>query len=168
MRLTCLLFLLSLTLGAQQTNQLDENGQRTGVWKKYFEGTTQLRYEGAFINGKETGLFKFYSKKSGDSPIITRQYKDDSPYVEVKFYAFNGRVVSEGSMMDKLREGTWTTYHKDGVTPMSIESYKKGKLEGEYTIFYKNGVLSESFIYSEGKKMDSLKNIQKLEWYCKK
>ena len=38
---------------AQSINQFDTDGKRHGIWKKNFENTQQLRYEGEFIHGKE-------------------------------------------------------------------------------------------------------------------
>ena len=56
------LFLIVTSLVyAQDINQFDESGKRHGVWKKYFEGTKQLRYEGKFDHGKEVGKFLFHS-----------------------------------------------------------------------------------------------------------
>lgn len=45
---------------AQNINQFDANGERHGIWKKNFEDTNIIRYEGQFFHGKEIGLFKFY------------------------------------------------------------------------------------------------------------
>ena len=38
-------------------NQYSEGGQRDGLWKGYYDNG-QLRYEGVFNDGKETGVFK--------------------------------------------------------------------------------------------------------------
>ena len=53
-------FLSLTTLVAQGVNQVDANGERDGLWQKFYEGTSQLRYEGTFQHGKEVGTFKFY------------------------------------------------------------------------------------------------------------
>ena len=45
---------------AQKNNQMDADGNRHGIWKKNFDNTQQVRYEGEFNHGKEIGLFKFY------------------------------------------------------------------------------------------------------------
>ena len=44
----------------ESINQLDSAGKRHGVWKKYFDKTKQLRYQGQFDHGKEIDTFKFY------------------------------------------------------------------------------------------------------------
>ena len=54
-----ILFITTLTF-AQNTNQFDANGKRHGIWKKTYEGTDVLRYEGEFYHDKAIGLVKFY------------------------------------------------------------------------------------------------------------
>ncbi|GAA4239505.1 hypothetical protein GCM10022291_34080 [Postechiella marina] len=47
------LFLVSIcSVSAQNINQFDAQGKRHGVWKKNFENTKVLRYEGTFNHGK--------------------------------------------------------------------------------------------------------------------
>ena len=55
-----LVLLVTTLVSSQEINQLDSNGKRHGIWKKTFEDTNILRYEGEFFHGKERGLFKFY------------------------------------------------------------------------------------------------------------
>lgn len=150
--LIILLSLIGQLVVAQEVNQFDENNERHGTWKKYFDGTKQLRYEGQFEHGKEVGLFKFYTRKSKDQPIATRLFKNGGREVEVKFFAISGKLISKGILIDKKREGIWELFQKDGTTLLSRESYKNGKLDGLYEIFYKNGKLSETFQYVGGLK----------------
>jgi antitoxin component YwqK of YwqJK toxin-antitoxin module len=42
-------------------NQKDENGNRTGLWKWYYDNG-ELWYEGSFFNGNRDGLWKHYRK----------------------------------------------------------------------------------------------------------
>jgi len=139
-------------INGQDINSFDANNERHGVWKKYFEGTKQLRYEGQFEHGKEVGLFKFYTKKSKNQPVATRFFTAENDEVKVKFYALNGRLISSGKLINKIREGTWELFQKDGKTLLSKETYKSGKLNGLYEIYYKNGKLSETFQYTKGVK----------------
>ncbi|NER15986.1 toxin-antitoxin system YwqK family antitoxin [Spongiivirga citrea] len=150
--LVVFLLLFAQSMVAQSINQFDENNERHGIWKKYFDGTKQLRYEGQFEHGKEVGLFKFYTRKSKDQPVATRFFKSGSTEVEVKFFALSGRLISKGILVDKKREGVWELFQKDGKTLLSKESYKSGELDGLYEIYYKNGKLSETFQYKFGLK----------------
>jgi len=146
------LLLFAQSMVAQSINQFDENNKRHGIWKKFFDGTKQLRYEGQFEHGKEVGLFKFYTRKSKNQPVATRLFKSGSKEVEVKFYALSGKLISKGVLIDKKREGVWELFQKDGKTLLSKESYKNGELDGLYEIYYKNGKLSETFQYKLGLK----------------
>ena len=79
-----LLTFATIFCGAQESlNQFDANGKRHGVWKKTFEGTNVLRYEGEFHHGKEIGLFKFYKNIRKQAVLTaTKQFNknDNSAY----------------------------------------------------------------------------------------
>src|SRR5699024_12476491 len=70
----------------QPVNQYDENGKRHGVWKKYYENSDQLRYEGTFDHGQEIVTFKFYTPKSGKNPVSTETYNPINDTIIVRFY----------------------------------------------------------------------------------
>lgn len=153
-RFTLLLFMLviSTSLLSQTFNQYNENGKRHGVWRKYFDGTKVLRYEGAFKNGKEIGLFKFYKNIKGEAVLsATRQFNDTTDLAEVKFFTSKGKVISEGKMRGKTYVGTWKYYQKDSDKLLTLEHYNaNGKLEGERFIYYDNGQIAEKTIYDDG------------------
>lgn len=155
--------LFTIQLSAQEINQLDANGNRHGTWKKYFDGTQQLRYEGTFKNGKEVGLFKYYSTGSGKMPVATSLFKSGSDQAEVKFFSIKGSLISEGGMNGKSREGTWKFYQRDGKTLLSMETYGNGVLNGPFEVYYKNGKLSETFNYVAGKKHGPSKKYSEAE-----
>ena len=52
-RLSLLVLFIGAYASAQDLNQFDENGKHHGIWKKNYEGTQVLRYEGEFFHGKE-------------------------------------------------------------------------------------------------------------------
>ena len=91
------LFLIVTSLVyAQDINQFDENGKRHGVWKKNFEGTKQLRYEGQFDHGKEVGEFKFYKLVKKKSVLTATKLFDLDGSAYVKFLASTGKIVYPG------------------------------------------------------------------------
>ena len=61
-------------------NQLDANGNRTGLWRGYWDNG-KLDYEGNYIAGKATGLW--------------RGYYD------------NGKLMYEGNYINGLKHGIW-------------------------------------------------------------
>jgi len=150
-RLFFLLLLLQTLLLSGQTsiNQFDENGERHGLWRKYYNNN-RVRYTGTFDHGKEIGVFKFYSASNSDNPVIIKEYNENSDLADVRFYTPSGVLESEGKMRGKEREGKWLYYHEDGKSIMSEENYANGKLDGEYKTFYPTGEPTEIAYYKNG------------------
>ncbi len=132
-----------------EVNQLNKNGEREGVWEKYYDNN-RLRYRGTFKNGKEVGTFKYYSAASSDHPVIIKEFEADSDIAEVKFYTEAGVLESEGQMKGKDRVGKWIFYHTDGKSIMSEENYVNGKLEGPYKTYFPDGTPTEIASYKNG------------------
>ena len=150
---TFLLINISFISWSQDTiNQFDENGKRHGVWKKYFENSKQLRYQGTFHHGKEVGVFKFYCSDCKDQPMVIKQFSDKTDSTFVQFFAKKGKLASQGYMIGKKRVGEWLYFQKRGKQIMSKEFYKDGKLEGKKTTYYKNNVVAEEVTYKNGLK----------------
>ena len=149
---------------AQDINQFDTEGKRHGIWKKNFEGTEQLRYEGEFDHGKEIGLFKFYilvKKKSVLSATKLFNANDDS--AEVKFLSSRGKTISEGKMVGKTYVGKWIYYHNNSDKIMTVETYDyNGVLQGERLVYYDNGQLAEKATYVDGK-IEGLSEVYSLK-----
>ncbi|MFD0861268.1 toxin-antitoxin system YwqK family antitoxin [Sungkyunkwania multivorans] len=145
-----LTFNLSVIYAQNTVNGFDSEGKRHGIWKKYYEGTEQLRYEGQFEHGKEIGVFKYYSKKSKQKPIATRAFNTDDDTAQVTYYALNQQVISKGKMRGKLRIGEWLYYHQNSDLIMNKENYKDGVLHGLSQVYYKNGQLLEELHYEDG------------------
>lgn len=146
------LFINSVLLG-QNMNQLDQNGKQHGVWKKNFENTTILRFEGEFYHGKEIGLFKFYQNINNKAILTaTREFLNQGTRAEVKFYASNGKLISEGFMDGKIYIGEWKYYQKNSDKLLTLEYFDAGgNLTGERFIYYVTGQVSQKENYKNGK-----------------
>lgn len=134
----------------EEINRFDDQGQRHGLWKKYYDNSKQLRYEGKFEHGKEVGKFKFYCEDCKDQPIAVKSFNVKDGTAEVEYFSPKGKLMSKGKMKGDERVGEWITFHKDGKTPMVQESFKNGKLEGKKTTFYPNGKITEEAEYKDG------------------
>lgn len=143
-----LLFLVG-SIFAQEINQTNEKGERVGVWEKHYKNN-RIRYEGQFKNGKEIGVFKFYSAAQSKFPIAIKTFDEGSDTIAVQFFTDTGLLESEGKMIGKDRIGKWYYYHKDGKNKMIEENYGNAKLNGEYKIFYVNGKLTKLAHYKDG------------------
>ncbi len=150
--LFCVLIFTGSFIFGQEYNKFDAEGKRHGKWRKRYENTEQLRYEGAFDHGKEVGEFKFYKLSSGDFPTATKIFSKDHDTVTVKYFTKKGKVISEGKMVDKNRVGLWKYYHNDSNKIMMTEHYLLGKLHGEQLTYFDNGQLTEKNNYVDGKR----------------
>ncbi len=138
------------TASAQDINQMDENGERHGIWQKKFPGTDQLRYEGEFDHGKEIGTFKFYCEDCGTQPMVVKVFNKKDDIADVKYFTKKGKLVSEGAMQGKNRVGLWKYYHEKTNTIMTRENYTNGALDGVRSTYYPNGKLTEELTYENG------------------
>lgn len=134
------------------SNPVDLNGKKHGVWKGFYEESGRPRYEGTFEHGKEVGIFNFFDDTKAKTIIATRTFnaKDNSCYTI--FYDQKKNIVSEGKEINRLREGQWKYYHKESKVIMTLENYKKGKLEGVRTVYYPSGKIADETIYKNGLK----------------
>ena len=154
-----MIILVLSTLAKAQTdvNQLDEKGNKNGLWKGFYPESKRLRYDGTFDHGKEIGVFRYYDDTQAQSIIATREFnkKDNSAYT--MFYNQSNNLVSEGKVINKLYEGVWKYYHENSKAIMTLENYVNGKLAGVRSVFYPNGKLAESTNYSKGIKVGAYK-----------
>jgi antitoxin component YwqK of YwqJK toxin-antitoxin module len=143
--------LFSISFFAQNdSNKMDANGKKLGLWKGVYENSKQPRYEGTFDHDKEIGLFKFFDDSKASNLIATREFnsKDNSAYTI--FYDENKNKISEGNVLNKLYEGLWIYYHKASKTIMTSENYKNGKLDGTKKINYPSGKVAEISNFKNG------------------
>ena len=154
-KLFFVLFSIVFIVNAQEINQLNSKGNREGLWKGIYEHSKRPRYEGFFKDGKETGIFKYFDDTKAGTVIATRDFSKGDGSCYTIFFDQKGKKVSEGVLLNKLPDGEWKYYHFQSLDTMSIENYKKGKLNGTKKVFYKNGTLAEVSNYSNGKLNDS-------------
>lgn len=153
--LPSLLFLLSPAIFSQnkEINQYDADGKRHGLWKKQYENSSQIRYEGEFNHGREIGVFKFYGPTSENQPQATKQFSEENDSVTVTYFNQKGNITSEGKMIGKNREGKWKYFHKTHPKQlMMVENYRDDQLEGWKQVFFPNGQLTEKTYYENGQR----------------
>ncbi|RZV62778.1 MAG: toxin-antitoxin system YwqK family antitoxin [Flavobacteriaceae bacterium] len=151
---------MSNVFAQQSYNQFDNDGNRHGIWKKNFEDTKQLRYQGEFDHGKEVGLFKFYKLIKKKSVLTaTKLFNSDSDISEVTFLASNGNIISKGKMNGKKYVGEWLYFHNDSDKVMTQENYNDdGLLHGDKSVYFNNGQLAEHMSFVNGKAEGNAKN----------
>lgn len=153
MKNVILFFLLTFSVVAQEKiNQLDEQGNRHGLWKGTHKETNRPRYEGVFSHGKETGVFKYFDDTKAGAIIATRDFSKGDGSCYAVFFDQKGNKVSEGKLLNKIPEGQWKYYHFESKSIMNIEFYKNGTLDGNKKVFYSNGTIAEETNYKLGVK----------------
>ncbi|TXE11904.1 toxin-antitoxin system YwqK family antitoxin [Seonamhaeicola algicola] len=152
--LTVVLLTTITTLSAQTINKFDDNGKRHGIWKKNFEGTKVLRYQGKFKHGKEIDTFQFYKNIRGKAVLTASKiFNEHTNIAQVFFYASNGKVISKGKMDGKNYIDEWAYFHKNSDKLMTLEHYnQQGQLQGKRFVYYPNGQVAESQNYINGKR----------------
>lgn len=154
--LVYLLFNAFFAFSQQPINQLDQDGQKHGLWKGNYDDTKHPRYEGVFDHGKEIGIFTYYENSDKKIILATREFFSDNSAYTI-FFDTQKNKISEGRMINKAREGQWKYYHKGGKVIMTLENYANGKLEGVRTVYYPDGKVAEELIYSNGLKFGPYK-----------
>lgn len=152
-----LLFGAFIANAQDKINQLDDKGNRHGLWRGTHKESNRIRYEGIFNHGMETGIFKYFDDTKAGSVIATRDFSKGDGSCYAIFYDQKGNKVSEGKLMNKLPEGEWKYYHFESKQLMSQEFYKNGKLEGSRKVFYKDGTFAEETNYKNGIKVGNSK-----------
>ena len=151
---------LSLTSFAQSQDATDEKGLRHGSWKGYYNDSKILRYVGNFNHGKELGIFTYYANSDKNIVMATRNF-DNKNNANTIFFDESKNKVSEGNMVDKLREGVWKYYHKNSKEIMTLENYINDKLQGSRKVFYISGKLAEEVNYKNNLKQGISKKYSK-------
>lgn len=152
------------TWAQQDTNTYDQDGKRHGHWKEYFENSpSNLKFEGNFVHGKKSGLFKFY-QEGLKQPVAIMDFDPSSQRAKARYLTQKGRTISEGEIINEKRNGLWTYYHKNSDKVMMTENYKDGKLHGKKEVFYDNGEVAEEATYVNGelhgsRKLYSVKGV---------
>lgn len=142
----------------EKINEFNQNGERIGKWIKYYDNG-KIRYQGQFENGKEVGVFNYYSMVDSKYPIIIKTFSKETNIAQVAFYSVDGVLESKGEMQGENRSGKWLFYLNDGTTLVSEEHYNNGILEGEAKTYYRNGKITESLHYKNGKLEGNIKRF---------
>jgi antitoxin component YwqK of YwqJK toxin-antitoxin module len=144
-----ILFMSGTAIAQEKINQFDTQGRRTGVWKKYYDNKN-IRYEGQFEAGKETGVFNYYGEGNSEHPMIVRTFSKAGGIAQVNYFYDDGKLQSEGRMNGTNRIGKWLYYNTDGETIISEENYKNGLLNGTSTTYFDSGKITEVLTYKNG------------------
>ena len=148
--------------GTTSVGKVDENGQRTGPWKKYYS-SGRVFIDMNYVNGKLEGKVISYYKNgntqaendyiAGKLNGVSKQYDiKGNPIREISYkenLIFGNCIYYEDGFIDNER------YYKNGVIDGVCKDYQKGKLTLEYTML-PTGEVIDQICYSPktGKKVN--------------
>jgi len=130
------------------TNQMYTTGDEfhPRVIKEYYS-----QFVSQAFGSSEKLLHKEYEVKwDGDTPVYHGYYKEYHP---------NGKLKSEATYRNGIKEGKEKQWHKNGQLSVQV-SYINGEMEGEYKEWHNNGQLGVEVTYINGEKEGEYK-----EWY---
>lgn len=124
-------------------NRHDHHKLKHGKWMEFYpEG--RIRHEGTYKSGKKHGYFKEYDKEGGLTSV--QKYVDDVLQIDApetqnlvvrKEYYPGGQVKISATYKDSLPEGIWRVYDTTGIITESY-IYHEGKIIGS-GIFLEDG-----------------------------
>jgi len=144
-----------VNLNAQQVNQLNEDGEKEGIWIKSFDNGN-IKYEGQFRNDKPYGKFTYYFKKGSVKAVSV--FSDDGIFAHIITYYDGGNLMAEGKYVNQKKDGLWKYYLNEESNPVvSTETYNNGVLDGENITYYPDtGEPAEILLLENGKKNGKL------------
>jgi antitoxin component YwqK of YwqJK toxin-antitoxin module len=150
MKFLYLILFITTSFYSQETNQLDSQGKKDGIWSGTYSESKRPRYEGTFDHGKEVGIFKYFDDTKATTVIATREFNQKGNSCYTIFYNQRKNKVSEGKQIGKDYEGEWKYYHENSAVIMTTENYKNGALDGIRKVYFPTGTLAEEANYIYG------------------
>ena len=166
--LTALTIIISLNLTAQEydafgnripskktktqikkgENKVDSNGQKQGIWEKYYDNGNP-KYRANFKDNKLVGeLIRFFED---GTPSVEILYDGSGEYGYAKLYNEKGRLIAKGKYYLQVKDSTWTFFSESGEK-RATEEYSKGKKNGKTLIYYPGGKMAEEISWSNNLK----------------
>ncbi len=118
---------------AQEVNKKDAQGRKQGSWVAFYEGTTDVKYQGEFKNDIPVGKFIFFYENGKVRAKNTYLNNGKDSYVSM--YHKNGKLMSMGKYLNEKKDSVWVFLDEHG-NYLSQEHYKEGKRHGKSTTFY--------------------------------
>lgn len=128
-------------------NATDAKGMKQGPWKKTYENSTQVRYEGQFKDNQAVGKFSYFERNGKLS--ATLEHTGNGVSYAKNFYE-SGVLSSEGKYYQQKRDSVWTFYDAGGKI-LSKEGYAQDIKSGKSQVFHANGSVSLEQNYTDGK-----------------
>lgn len=134
------LVIFCLGLACQAQNKIDRQGRKQGHWMKTDKNGVKI-YEGDFVDGNETGTFKYYYP-DGTLKILNT-FTVPGKYCRHEAYDEKGRIIARGYYNQKNRDSVWNFYNEEGRL-VKTATYKMGVKNGMHIVYNASGDTAES------------------------
>lgn len=131
----------------QLETELDNEGMKNGVFKKYDYFTRNLIEYSEYKNNELHGAQKFYYT-SGELEQ-TRTYKNGKMVDTVYNYYRGGQLADKIAVNNDMRDGASTTFFENG-TLESVTNYKEGTINGDHKSYHTNGQIQTELTVKDG------------------
>lgn len=138
------------TSGQLLVEGLLKDGARINLWKSYY-GNGKLKDEGVYENDT-------YRMNHAFDPNGEQTVKDGNGQY-VSYYDDGVNKFESGSIVNGLREGTWSVFYQSDGTMFQEQNYVNNKYNGIQKLFFPSGN-----IYASGTMADGLR-VGEWTWY---
>ena len=128
-------------------NQKDENGNRTGLWIKFYENKIPA-YIIYFKAGKPIGEYLRYHENGARK---ARLFYNKDGYASAQLFDENKTLLASGTYAGINKDSIWKYYYSDGKIAAQY-SYKMGAKDGRSFIYYPNGQILEELDWKNNQK----------------
>ncbi|MBJ2175222.1 hypothetical protein JBL43_13295 [Aureibaculum sp. A20] len=133
---------------------LDDNGEKTGTYKTFYENG-ELKEYGSYENGKKIGTWKEYYY-DGTTKKVTRYYSGIIYRNEI--YYDNGRLMVSGGFDDNgKKDGPWKQQYDNWQEKLE-GNYSHGKKHGQWNYYTESGQLFKIENYKEDVRISKWEN----------
>lgn len=124
----------------------------------FFYNNGNIKKEGSYIDGVETGTWKYYF----ETGVLNQIYEVTSPtdYTYTKYYS-NGQPEEKGHLVDQKTVGKFYRYYRNGLLEKVIPVGSNDKVEGDFEKYFDNGQLKEIITFANSKIIDG----ERIQYY---
>lgn len=152
MRRLLVIFLCLIGFGqvnAQDTNVVDDQGLKQGLWVTKYPDNTTLKEYGAYADDKKDGAWSTFHPNGLIN--LVEYYKDGELHGPTYAISKKGELLKMLQYVDGKPDGKHHYYFSGGRTK-KIEHYENGLLEGLVKENNRSGAPKEEATYSKGQK----------------
>ncbi|PWD99139.1 toxin-antitoxin system YwqK family antitoxin [Marinilabilia rubra] len=145
-----MLFFVQATIAQQDSitsNQLNDRGQKTGVWKIYYDNDS-IKETGHYLEGQKNGLWKAFYRSGNLKHEIT--FEDGVARGPARFYYKDGTLWEEGYWNETHWVGEYNLYHANGQKFYEWQYNNLGRRTGEQKYYHENGQLQYAGEWQNG------------------